>query len=216
MNDSAKQLEAWTGEFGNDYIDRNEATEERIAGKTRAWARMLRPLAGSMPLSILEVGANIGLNLRALRRVVVGDLFALEPNEKARKRLVTDGVVGTNRVLAGGAEAIPLGDAAVDMVFTSTVLIHVGPDNLLSACREIHRVADRYILCNEYFSVHPETIEYRERTDLLFKRDFGSFWLDNFPDLQLIDYGFFWRRADAMDNTTWWLFAKSSNARIAV
>jgi hypothetical protein len=71
-------------------------------------------------------------------------------------------------------------------------------------------VAKRYVLCNEYFSAQPETLAYRGRDGLLFKRDFGAFWLDNFKDITLVDYGFLWRRAAAMDSTTWWLFRKNS------
>ena len=42
----------------------------------------------------------------------------------------------------------------------------------------------------------------------LFKRDFGGFWLDNFPDLQVVKYGFSWKRLTGLDNLTWWVFEK--------
>jgi spore coat polysaccharide biosynthesis protein SpsF len=32
--------------------------------------------------------------------------------------------------------------------------------------------------------------------------------MDRFPDLQLVDYGFFWKRATGLDDATWWLFRK--------
>ena len=48
-----------------------------------------------------------------------------------------------------------------------------------------------------------------EWSDLLFKNDFGSLYLDSFPDLKLVDYGFFWRRTTVMDDITWWLFRKA-------
>lgn len=203
-----KQLSAWTGAFGNEYITRNEVTREKVAGKALAFAEMLRPLAGATPRSILEVGANVGLNLRALREITDADLYALEPNATARQRLVTDGVTEPGRTFDGSARSIPLADGAVDLVFTSTVLIHVPPDDLKAACQEMYRVARRYILCNEYFAAKPETIDYRGHGDLLFKRDFGGFWMDEFPQLKLRDYGFLWRRVAAMDSTTWWLFEK--------
>ena len=161
-----------------------------------------------MPGSILEVGANIGLNLRALATLTDAELYAVEPNAAARERLVADEVVPEQRVFDGTASAIPLADGAVDLAFTSTVLIHVAPSELARTRREIHRVSRRYILCNEYFAAKAEAIEYRRHPDLLFKCDFGSVWLDQFPGLRLIDYGFLWRRAAAMDSTTWWLFEK--------
>lgn len=209
MKAISPQLEAWAGDFGDDYIQRNEATPDLVRGKTRAWAEILRsPLVQGSVTSALEVGANIGLNLRALANITNWELHAVEPNETARHRLAADNVVETSNIHAGTAEDIPLADASVDLVFTSTVLIHVPPANLLQACREIHRVSKRFILCNEYFSANAETIKYRGHKELLFKRDFGAFWLENFSDIELIDYGFLWRRVAAMDSTTWWLFAK--------
>ena len=97
---------------------------------------------------------------------------------------------------------------AVDMAFTSGVLIHIHPDQLPASIEEIHRVARRYIVCIEYFSDKPEMIPYRGHDDRLFKRDFGGLYLDRFPDLQLLDYGFAWKRVTGLDNLTWWLFEK--------
>jgi len=204
----SKQIETWRGAFGSAYIARNEVAPEVVQAKTFAWAQAFRALAGAMPRSILEVGANIGLNLRAIKLLCPANLFAVEPNAIARQRLVDDNVVPLDHVRDGSAADLPFDTRSMDLVFTSTVLIHVPPDELPRACQEIYRVSRRYVLCNEYFSDKPISIEYRGHNDLLFKQDFGAFWLDNFPDLRLVDYGFFWRRAAAMDNTTWWLFEK--------
>jgi spore coat polysaccharide biosynthesis protein SpsF len=106
------------------------------------------------------------------------------------------------------AADIGLPDGAVDLAFTSGVLIHIHPDQLLASCREIHRVARRYIVCSEYFADTPQEVPYRGNRDALFKRDFGGFYLDNFPDLALVDYGFAWKRSTGLDNPTWWVFAK--------
>jgi pseudaminic acid biosynthesis-associated methylase len=103
---------------------------------------------------------------------------------------------------------LPLQDAAVEFSFTSGVLIHIAPDDLLASCAEIYRVSSRYIACAEYFNPTPVEIEYRGHSGVLFKRDFGGYWLDNFLDLELVDYGFLWRRATGLDDLTWWLFRK--------
>lgn len=204
-----RQLEAWTGEFGDDYISRNDVTPGLIDRKIEAWSEIIRSIPMSEVTSILEVGSNIGLNLRALRRLTDATLFAVEPNESARARLIADKIVPAENVYRGDAATIPLSDGAVDLAFTSTVLIHVSPDHLLETCKSIHRSSRRFIVCNEYFSATPQEIEYRDHKDLLFKRDFGSFWMDSFPDLRLVDYGFLWKRAAAMDDTTWWVFEKA-------
>ena len=205
---SSWQLDAWRGDFGDSYLGRNEADEAMIAARVVMWMRILRPLDDDPPQSILEIGANIGLNLRALAGLTPARLMALEPNSRARQRLVDDGVVSANDAHDGAANRIPLADGAVDMAFTSGVLIHIAPDDLAAACAEIHRVSNRYIACVEYFADTPEEIRYRGHERLLFKRDFGEFWMDRHPDLQLMDYGFFWRRATGLDNLTWWLFSK--------
>jgi hypothetical protein len=41
----------------------------------------------------------------------------------------------------------------------------------------------------------------------LFKRDFGRFYLEQFPRLRVLDYGFLWQPLDSSDNSNWWLFA---------
>lgn len=202
------QLDAWRGEFGDDYVDRNEVSDDALAARVAMWTRILRPLEEDPPHSILEIGANIGVNLRALRGLTTARLMALEPNAGARRRLVDDGVAAQDDVYDGFAAAIPLTSGAADMVFTSGVLIHIAPDDLLASCAEVHRVAGKYIVCIEYFSDRPEEVRYRGRDGLLFKRDYGDFWMTQFSDLELVDYGFFWRRATGLDNLTWWLFRK--------
>lgn len=203
-----KQSSLWRGEFGDAYIDRNSLTDSRLAALTVLWSQVLRGTIGAPPRSILEVGANIGLNLRALRRLTDAEFYGVEPNQRARDVLVEDGVVESSRALAGVSASIGLADATVDLVFTSGVLIHIHPDDLLASCREIHRVARRYIACVEYFSDTPVEIPYRGRSEALFKRDFGGFYLEHFPRLRVLDYGFAWKPLTGLDNLTWWLFEK--------
>ena len=201
-------LTAWTGAFGDAYTERNAADEAQVERRIEMWRRILRPISTRPPESCLEVGANVGINLRALRALRAVEMHALEPNAKAREVLRRDCVVPAGHVLGGTVERIDLADESVDLVFTSGVLIHVDPQRLETACREMHRVARRYLLTIEYFASEPETKTWRGREGLLFKRDFGAFWLDLFPALALVDYGFFWKRATGLDNLTWWLFAK--------
>ena len=202
------QLQFWRGEFGEGYIERNAASAGHLRARVALWAKIMSGMVGNPPASILEVGANIGNNLRALRTLTGAEMYALEPNQQARDILVKDGVVPAANAMDGLAAKINLADRGVDMAFTSGVLIHIHPDDLLASCTEIHRVVRRYIACIEYFSDEPAAIPYRGHSDKLFKRDFGSFWLDNFPDLQVLDYGFSWKRLTGLDNLTWWLFEK--------
>jgi len=203
-----EQVKFWRGEFGNTYTDRNSSEAAQLRARVAMWAPMMASLVGAPPRSILEVGANIGNNLRALRQLSDAEFFALEPNEKARTILVDEGVVPAANVRDGFAASIDFADGAVEMAFTSGVLIHIHPDDLEASCREIHRVSSKYIVCIEYFADKDEEISYRGHAERLFKRDFGGYWLDTFPDLRVIDYGFAWKRLTGLDNLTWWVFRK--------
>lgn len=202
------QEQLWRGDFGDAYIGRNVVTPEKLAALSRHWARVLRAVEADPPSTVLEVGANIGLNLRALRAVSTAELFAVEPNAQARAVLVADGVLPAENVMDGLTTRIPLADGAVDLAFTSGVLIHVHPDQLLASCREISRVSRRYVACVEYFSDVEQEVPYRGERGALFKRDFGGFYLDHVPELELVDYGFAWKRVTGLDNLTWQLFRK--------
>jgi len=202
------QVDFWRGAFGDAYTDRNALSGDALRARTAMWARVLEPVRSRPPASVLEVGANVGINLRALSGLLDADLYAVEPNAAARGRLSESGLVQPDHVFDATGDDLPLADGAVEMVFTSGVLIHVAPERLEATCREMHRVSSRLIACVEYFSVSPEERTYRDHSERLFKRDFGGFWWDLFPDLRLLDYGFFWRRATGLDDLTWWLFEK--------
>jgi pseudaminic acid biosynthesis-associated methylase len=202
------QLRLWRGDFGNAYIERNSDAPAELQRRASLFAAMLRCLAGAPPKSILEVGANIGANLKVLSGLTGAELYAVEPNAKARARIVAGKVIAKKNVLDGIASDIGLKNGAVDLAFTSGVLIHIHPDDLLASCKEIYRVAARYIACAEYFSPRPEEVLYRGNKAAMFRRDFGGFWMDNFPDLRLLDYGFTWYRAGGPDDMNWWVFEK--------
>ncbi len=208
MTDDNAPLDAWKGQFGDDYVVRGRATEEIVGVTARAFAEVLSHLEDSPPASILEVGANVGINLRAISGLTDAELYAVEPNANAREQLAADKVVPPERLFDAVATKLPLDDGAVDLAFTSGVLIHVPPEDLEAAYGEIHRVAARYILCIEYFSPKPVEIPYRGHEGMLFKRDFGGMWLDLFPTLEPVANGFFWSRTTGLDDLNWWLFRK--------
>ncbi len=205
---SNPQADFWRGEFGDAYVERNLASSEVIQARLALWSEILSHTISAPPASILEVGANLGVNLRALRLLSSARRLAVEPNEKARRLLVQEGVVAAADAQDGLASEIDFPDGVADLGFTSGVLIHINPDQLPGSLKEIHRCSKRWIACIEYFSDKPETIPYRGHDDRLFKRDFGALWLDTFSDLRVVAYGFAWKRVTGLDNLTWWLFEK--------
>ncbi len=208
MTHSTPQAEFWRGDFGDAYTDRNLALADQMQARLKLWSEILAHTISAPPKSCLEVGANLGVNLRALQQLTSARRFAVEPNDKARSILVRDGVVEASDLKGGLAAKIDFPDRVAELAFTSGVLIHIHPDQLAASLSEIHRCSARWIVCIEYFSDKPEMIPYRGHDDRLFKRDFGSLWLDSFPDLRPVAYGFAWKRITGLDNLTWWLFEK--------
>ncbi|PPR64335.1 MAG: hypothetical protein CFH10_00274 [Alphaproteobacteria bacterium MarineAlpha4_Bin2] len=209
MSNKNKQINAWRGKFGDSYTDRNTADPERLANVTRAFREILSHIGDDPPASILEVGANLGGNIRALKTITDAKLFAVEPNGKARGIMVDEGVLPADYVTDATAGDLPFDNGQIDLVFTSGVLIHIPHDYVERAYNEMHRVARRYVLSIEYFSPTPVSVPYRGETDLLFKRDFGGQWLNMFDDLEHVANGFFWKRTTGLDDVTWWLFRKA-------
>ena len=203
-------LEQWTGAFGDAYVDRNAFSPAKLKPGMAAFERML---PGRGARSILEVGSNVGLNLRYVRALrPTAKLFAVEPNAKAFAQLTREPSLALAGAWQASAQALPLADDSVDLAFTCGVLIHVPPDELGRATDEIVRVSRRYVLCAEYFSHTPTEAPYRGQSGLLFKRDFGAWYADRFPQLRCTNYGFLWQRElPAFDNIHWWLFKKRSS-----
>ncbi|MBJ26643.1 MAG: methyltransferase type 11 [Rhodospirillaceae bacterium] len=202
-----KQLEFWRGEFGDLYIGRNTPEDVVYPSRVEMWKKILSVFP-DLPSSILEVGSNIGNNLKILDQLLDVEIYALEPNAKARETLKKNIEITEDKIFNGSAKDLPIDSSKIDLVFTSGVLIHIAPEDLQSSCAEIYRVSRRYILSIEYFNPTPIQIPYRGHDGVLFKRDFGSFWIENFPNLKVIDYGFFWKPQTGLDNLTWWLFQK--------
>lgn len=216
MADKDKQLEAWSGEFGDEYTQRNMPTEQNIQQRMAFFSSIFATLpsipAQGEPKSILEVGANVGANLRAIEQLYkmhgkVIDLHAVEPNELARKALTSQDI-NMFKLVEGHAGKIEAPDASYDVVFTCGVLIHISPTNLPMALAEIYRVSKKFIICAEYFSAESREIEYRGQKGLLWTRDYGDIWMKQCQGLRCCGLGFAWKRITGMDNLTWFAFEK--------
>ena len=85
MSYKTEQEAFWAGEFGSEYSSRNNSPQlqaSNIAFFSKALER-----AGRLP-SCIEFGANIGLNLRALKLLYPEqEQHALEINDDAARRL---------------------------------------------------------------------------------------------------------------------------------
>jgi spore coat polysaccharide biosynthesis protein SpsF len=197
------QEEFWSGRFGDDYVERNQGGV-LLASKT---AFLAHALSGTGPIqSAIELGANVGLNLIALRRLLPKiELEAVEINSKAASRLRELPVRVHERSLLDFAPS-----ATYDLVLISGVLIHLAPETLPAAYELLHTLSRRYLLIAEYYNPTPVEVPYRGHRKVLFKRDFAGELLDLYPDLKIRDYGFVYRRDVhfAMDDVNWFLLEK--------
>ena len=203
-NYRTEQEQFWAGQFGNDYVDRNQGPDV-VASNVALFCRILKCTENVR--SAIEFGANIGLNLEALRILKPGvSLSAIEINAKAVKSLERLGniEIHAKSILEFSPEA------EHDLALIKGVLIHINPSHLPDVYGRLYRAARRYICIAEYYNPTPVEVSYRGNRDRLFKRDFAGEMLDQFRDLRLVDYGFAYHRDPnfPQDDTTWFLLEK--------
>lgn len=205
MTFQTEQENFWAGEFGDQYISRNQS-EAYLASNLNFFSKAFHQLG--KPDSVIEFGANIGMNLRAIKLLFPStDLFGIEINKNAADELAD--FLGTDRVFNGSIfdfEAPQLYDVSL----IKGVLIHINPEMLPAVYNKLYTSSRKYILIAEYYNPVPVAISYRGHSDRLFKRDFAGEMLDTYPDLQLVDYGFCYKRDRAFpqDDVTWFLLEK--------
>jgi len=200
------QEEFWAGDFGNEYIDRNKG-QELLASNLKFFSSALRHASDIS--SCLELGANIGMNLRALKLLYPNiDLRAVEINPSAANSLGE--FIGTNNVFQGSIFDFPA-EVKSDLLLIKTVLIHINPEMLHAIYEKMYHASSRYILICEYYNTTPVTITYRGHKDRLFKRDFAGEIMEKFSDLTIVDYGFAYHGIPPylFGDITWFLLEKN-------
>jgi len=194
----------WAGSFGDEYIARNDGAPH-IASSLALFSRILS--STQRIDSVLEVGANIGLNLQALRQLLPSaNLSAVEINAQAATRLrAIPGVEVHNASLLDYQSA-----HTHDLTLAMGVLIHIAPDRLPDAYERLYAASRRYVCLVEYYNPVPVALPYRGHAERLYKRDFAGEMLDRYPDLRLVAYGFRYHRDPLfpMDDTNWFLLER--------
>ena len=205
MNKSEQEV-FWAGEFGSKYINRNNS-EELLASNILFFSRIF---SSSLvyPERCLELGANIGMNIRALKQLLPKSSFTgVEINSDACEILEQSGC----EVLNTSILELEI-DAPFDLVFTKGVLIHQDPNDLPRIYQKMYSLASRWILIAEYYNPTPVALEYRGHANKLFKRDFAGEFLDIFSDVELKNYGFVYKGDDygLNDDISWFLLEKQN------
>lgn len=208
---STEQEKFWASDFGDGYIERSQYLEQDkgkkwIASNIALFSNILKSTRNVD--SVLEFGANIGLNLIALRPLLpTCELSAIEINETAVEQLKT---LKNVNAIHGSILDCEL-DFKVDLTLIKGVLIHINPDALHQVYERLYHYTNKYIVIAEYYNPTPVTTSYRGHNERLFKRDFAGEIMDKYSDLKLVDYGFVYRRDPnyPQDDITWFLLEKS-------
>lgn len=188
---STVQSNTWQDAFGNAYTDRNPQNIEELDvlwvkeyGITRE-AMNTEFLAGlDRSMSILEVGANLGLQLSMLRHMGFENLLGVDVNPYAVRHAKS--IHPDADIIRGSALDLPFKGSAFDLVYTSGVLIHISPTDIPKAMDEVYRVSKRYIWGFEYYAPNLAEVEYRGQKGLLWKTDFKKGYTDRFPTLRVV------------------------------
>ncbi len=201
---ATEQEEFWAGDFGNEYSERNRGAEV-LAAKIGFWSKIVH--SGGGLASCLELGSNIGLNLKALGILLPQlQMTGIEINAKAAEECAK-----LERVKVVNVSILEYdSDEQFDLTFTSGVLIHINPDMLPTVYDVLYHHSNRYVLIAEYYNPTPMEVNYRGDQGKLFKRDFAGELMDRYPSLQLVDYGFQYHRDNhfPQDDITWFLMEK--------
>lgn len=205
MTFKTEQEAFWAGDFGTEYIKRNQG-DSLLASNLNFFARTLRSMREVS--SCIEFGANIGMNLSAIKLLHPSiDLHAIEINLEAAQQL-TSIIPSTNIYNTSILDFTP--ERQWDLALIKGVLIHINPDVLPIVYDNLVASAVRYVMVAEYYNPSPVAISYRGHNDRLFKRDFAGEIMDRHPQLKLIDYGFAYHRDPnfPQDDITWFLMEK--------
>lgn len=205
MGYKTEQEQFWAGEFGDNYIERNNSKKD-LSSQLSLWGEILKYTENVN--SFIEFGSNIGLNLQAIKLLFPNsEMSAIEINTKAADILKSLNL-GINVFNCSILDFTP--NKTFDFVLISGVLIHQQPETLIKIYDLLYKSSNKYILINEYYSPLPVEISYRGHSNKLFKRDFAGEMLDIYKNLKLINYGFKYHRDNVFpqDDTTWFLLEK--------
>ena len=199
-----EQEHFWVGEFGEEYIQRNNS-KDFLASNISFLAHALK--SADKINSCIEFGANIGINLTAMNELYPNqEQYAVEINpiatKQLRRKLPNVTVIETS-ILDFQNDSVKV----CELALIKTVLIHINPNHLENVYSKIRNSTSKYILIAEYYNPKPVSISYRGYKEKLFKRDFCGELMEKYPELALKDYGFIYHRDSVFpqDDITWFL-----------
>jgi len=200
------QEKFWTSNFGKEYILRN-SNKVIVNNNLNFFKKSLKKV--NKIDSLIEFGANIGLNIKAINKVYkIKRNMAVEINKNCENYL--------KKIKNTEIKITPIKSFTIKekfkLVLTKGVLIHINPKDLPNIYSKIYNSCKNkgYILIAEYFNPSPVMVKYRGNKNVLFKRDFAAEILKKYNNLKLIDYGFVYKLDKyPQDKINWFLLKKN-------
>ncbi|MDC3208396.1 hypothetical protein OBA27_01490 [Pelagibacteraceae bacterium] len=201
----SEQEKFWSGSFGDQYIDRNQSIDW-IKSNFYFFKYIFRNINNLN--SMIEFGANIGLNIEAILKIYPKiNVHAVEINKQASQILSDKKICSVSNCTINDYEP----NKKYELSLVKGVLIHLNPEELPLAYKKIFESSSKYILIAEYYNPKPIAIDYRGHKNKLFKRDFAGEMMDIYKNLELVDYGFSYHKDKTapQDDLTWFLLSKN-------
>lgn len=194
MGRDSDQVEKWATEAGRRYTKRNPQTvaelndlreEQYGTTQTDLFERVLGDV--DRDSEILEVGTNVGVQLRCLRELGFQNLYGFDVQEYAITQCREyDPEAG---VFVADAANAPVRDEEFDLVFTMGMLITLPPEKVGAVLDEIVRCSNRYLLGLEFYADEYTRIDSDHEEQLYWKADFCNLYRER-HDLRLLESEF--------------------------
>jgi len=197
------QLHRWSKDFGENYTQRNLATnfsKKLQVARKDYFSQSLAKTKGVF--RILEVGCNTGHNLLIFSEIGEFELVGIDPQMSALKTGKEKGISAT--LIKGSVYDIPFFKGYFDLVLTCGVLMHIHRRNLPKALKEINRVTNKYFLTIDYFDNKEVGVDYHGYKDMLWRRDMRKVCSKFLPHMKLC-----WKKQLSKDPRTGkytWIF----------
>jgi spore coat polysaccharide biosynthesis protein SpsF len=201
-----EQEKFWQGSFGDRYILRNK-NNQLIKNNFFLFKKIF--LKYFKINNLIEFGPNVGLNIRALIKLLkLKSTTAVEINKKACLELKD--IKNVNVINKSIINFSP--KKKYDLVLVKGILIHINPNKLKKVYETIYKSCRNsgYILIAEYYSSYPTMVIYRGKRNKLFKRDFAGDFTSLFKKTKIIKYGFAYHKdKHPQDDLNWFLIKKN-------
>ena len=201
----SEQEKFWSGSFGDQYIDRNQSIDW-VESNFYFFKYIFKNIDDLS--SLIEFGANIGLNIEAIAKIYPEvTIHAVEINKQASEILSGKKICSVSNCSIHDYEP----NKKYELSLVKGVLIHLNPEELPSTYKKIFESSSKYILIAEYYNPKPIAIDYRGHKNKLFKRDFAGEMMNMYKNLELVDYGFSYHKDKTapQDDLTWFLLKKN-------